>query len=186
VGTVVLNTHLAAAAGASGAMLALLASGRPILLTQVVNGSIGGLVAITAGAASMEPLFAAITGLVAGPVVVFGADLLLRLRLDDVVGAVPVHGFAGAWGTLAAGLFYQGDLFSAERVLVQFIGIAFAFLWAFGTALLLYFLVQRTVGLRADPLHEQRGLDYTEHAEVGYPEFQDDPIPDRDARPEAV
>jgi len=186
VGTVVLNTHLAAAAGAAGAMATLLVSGRPILLTQVVNGSIGGLVAITAGAATTEPVFAAVTGLVAGPVVVLGSDLLLRLRLDDVVGAVPVHGFAGAWGTVAAGLFYQGDLFSLERVLVQLIGVGFAFLWAFGAALILYFVVHRLVGLRAEPMHEQRGLDYTEHAEVGYPEFQDDPIPGPGIRPESA
>ena len=97
--------------------------------------------------------------------------MLLALRLDDVVGAVPVHAFAGAWGTLAAGLFYDGDLFNPERITVQLLGIVVAFGWAFFTALVMYMLVSLLTGLRAPALHEQRGLDLSEHAESGYPEF---------------
>ena len=145
-----------------------------LIIGVVANGlalSIGTLVGITAGCASMAPGFALLSGLVAGFVVVYGMRLLDRLQLDDVVGAIPVHGFAGIWGTLAAGLFYQGDLFNWERVAVQALGAAAAFLWAFPVALVFYFLLAKTMGLRVSTQHEQRGLDFAEHAEVGYPEF---------------
>ena len=145
---------------------------RPVLMTTTVNGSVAGLVAITAGCATMEPLYALITGAVAGVVLVVAGDLLDRVKLDDVVGAVSVHGFCGAWGTLAAGLFKAGDMFNSIQVLTQLIGIAAAFLWTFPAALAMYFVIDKLVGLRASTLDEQRGLDYAEHFEVGYPEFQ--------------
>jgi Amt family ammonium transporter len=174
IGMIALNTHLAASAGATGALLAMFFGKKPILLTNTINGSIGGLVAITAGCASMEPMFAAITGMIAGLVVVGGSSLLDRLGLDDVVGAVPVHGFAGAWGTLAAGLFLKDDLFNLNQIIVQVLGIGTAFLWAFPMALLMYVIIRTTIGLRASSLDEQRGLEYTEHYEIAYPEFQTD------------
>jgi len=172
IGLIALNTHLAAAAGTLGVLLTLFILRRPILLTQNVNGAIGGLVAITAGCATMEPLFAVVTGLVAGLTVVFGTDLLEGLGLDDVVGAVPVHGFAGVWGTLAAGLFVTGDLFNPVQVAIQALGVVAGFLWAFPLALLMYLVIHRLIGLRASTVDEQRGLDFSEHSEVGYPEFQ--------------
>ena len=166
-----LNTQLAAAAGAVGSVIYRMVSRRPVLLTETVNGSLAGLVAVTAGCAVMSPGFAVITGLVAGALAAFGARILLAFRLDDVVGAVPVHAFAGAWGTLAAGMFYDGDLFNGQRVMVQLLGVVVAFGWAFFTALIMYMLVSILAGLRAPALHEQRGLDLSEHAETGYPEF---------------
>lgn len=172
IGLIALNTHLAAAAGAVGALVSMGLRRKPVLLTQTINGGIGGLVAITAGCASMEPMYAVITGLIAGWVVVAGTALLEKLRLDDVVGAVPVHGFAGAWGTLAAGLFLAGDLFNPAQVLVQVLGILAGFAWAFPVALLMYGMIQLTRGLRASSEDEQRGLDYSEHYEIAYPEFQ--------------
>lgn len=172
VGPIVLNTHLAGAAGFVGSLLWLWVTRRSVLMTTILNGAIGGLVAVTAGCASMVPGFAILTGLIAGVLVVQGMDLLERLRLDDVVGAIAVHGFCGAWGTLAAGLFFTGDLFAPERISVQLLGIAAAFLWTFPTAYLLFWVLDKTIGLRADSLHEQRGLDFTEHYEIGYPEFQ--------------
>ena len=172
IGLIALNTHLAAAAGAVGALVTLLVLRRPILLTQNVNGAIGGLVGITAGCATMEPLFAVVTGLVAGLVVVLGSDLLEAFGLDDVVGAVSVHGFAGAWGTLAAGMFVAGDLFNPVQIAIQALGVVAGFLWAFPLALLMYFVIDRVMGLRASTVDEQRGLDYSEHYEIGYPEFQ--------------
>jgi ammonium transporter, Amt family len=170
-GLIALNTHLAAAAGAVGAVLALRSTASPILLTTTVNGALGGLVGITAGCASMAPGFAILTGLIAGFVVVYGMALMDALRLDDVVGAVPVHGMAGVWGTLAAGLFFSGDLFNLDRVMIQLLGSAVAFIWAFPLALLMYFGLAKTIGLRVPMQHEQRGLDFSEHAESGYPEF---------------
>ena len=172
IGLLALNTHLAAASGAVGALITMTATRQPILLTQTVNGSIAGLVGITAGCATMEPMFAMVTGLVAGMIAVLAGAMLEGLRLDDVVGAVAVHGFAGAWGTLAAGMFVTGDLFNPLQIAVQVLGIVAAFLWAFPVALLMYFVIDRLVGLRASTLDEQRGLDFTEHYEIGYPEFQ--------------
>jgi Amt family ammonium transporter len=172
IGLIVLNTHLSAAAGAMGAIAMLLLTRQPVLLTQSINGSIGGLVGITAGVATMEPQYAMLTGFVAGMVVVAGARLLEFLKLDDVVGAVSVHGFAGAWGTMAAGIFLKDNMFNIEQILVQFIGVAAGFLWAFPLALLMYYVIDKVIGLRASSLDEQRGLDYSEHYEIGYPEFQ--------------
>ncbi len=166
-----LNTQLAAAAGAVGSTLLRLSTRRPVLLSETVNGSLAGLVAVTAGCAVMSPAFAVLTGLIAGALAAVGARLLLALRLDDVVGAVPVHAFAGAWGTLAAGMFFEGDLFNPERITVQLLGIVVAFCWAFFAALIMYLAVATLFGLRAPALHEQRGLDLSEHDETGYPEF---------------
>lgn len=171
VGLVVLNTQLAAAAGACGALFFSRIQGQPILLTSTVNGSLAGLVGITAGCATMTPEYAALTGFIAGGISILGARLLLKLGLDDVVGAIPVHGFAGAWGTFAAGIFMAGDMFNWSQGALQLIGITAAFFWAFPLSLILFFALQKTIGLRASTQHEQRGLDFTEHDEVGYPEF---------------
>lgn len=171
IGLINLNTHLAASAGAAGALLACAIKRSPILVGQVINGSLGGLVGITAGCATMEPIYAIITGFVSGLIVVFGSGLLLRLRVDDVVGAIPVHGFAGAWGTLAAGLFYRDQMFSLDLLVVQMIGVLACFVWAFIGALMIYGVVNLFMPLRAEAQHQQRGLDITEHAEIGYPEF---------------
>lgn len=171
IGLINLNTQLAASAGAVATVLLASIMGRPVLLTETINGSLAGLVGITAGCATMSPGFAIVTGLIAGVVCVFGQQLLLRMKLDDVVGAVSVHGFAGVWGTIAAGIFYLEDPFNSTRILVQVIGVISAFAWAFLTALSLYLLIAMFVGLRASAMHEQRGLDLTEHAEIGYPEF---------------
>lgn len=171
VGLIVLNTQLAAAAGAVGALLFSRLTRKPVLLTATVNGSIAGLVGITAGCASMTPAFAAFTGLIAGVISVYGAGWMERRRLDDVVGAIPVHGFAGAWGTLAAGLFLDGNMFDLTQIAVQIVGIASAFFWAFPLSLIIFFLIDRTLGLRSTTQNEQLGLDFTEHDEVGYPEF---------------
>jgi Amt family ammonium transporter len=171
IGLINLNTQLAAAAGAAGTLFYSALRRRPILLTETVNGSLAGLVAITAGCATMAPPFALLTGVVGGVLCSMSAALLLAMRLDDVIGAVPVHGVAGAWGTLAAGLFFQGDLFDSQRVAIQMLGILACFGWVFFCALLMYLLIALTTGLRAPAQHEQRGLDLTEHAEIGYPEF---------------
>lgn len=170
-GHILLNTHMAGAAGAVGALLISYLMRKPALMTNAVNGSIAGLVAITAGCASMALPYAVLTGAVGGVLSVLGVMLLERMRLDDVVGAVAVHGLCGAWGTLAAGLFLIGNMYNPHQVLVQLIGIGAAFLWVFVTAFVMYWLISKTTGLRVSAMHEQRGLDITEHGEVGYPEF---------------
>ncbi len=175
VGLVLLNTHLGGCAGALGALGFMQLTRRPILMSTTINASLAGLVAVTAGASTLTPTTAVITGLVGGMLCILGAELLRRFRLDDMVDATAVHGMGGLWGTLAAGLFYSGDLFNPARVGVQLLGIGAAFLWAFPVSWLMFKGVEKLMGLRASTLHEQRGLDYTEHYELGYPEFQRSP-----------
>lgn len=172
IGLILLNTHLAAAAGAAGSLLFTKLMRKPVLLSSTINGSLAGLVGITAGCATMVPAFAIITGFVAGAISIIGYYVLLRWRLDDVVSAIPVHGFAGVWGTLAAGLFLKDDMFNPSIIGTQLIGIAAAFIWAFILAYIVFSVIKFLFGLRSQSRHEQLGLDYTEHSEVGYPEFQ--------------
>lgn len=174
IGLIAYNTQLAAASGAIGVVFFSWLLGKKVLATRTINGSIAGLVGITAGCATMTPGYAVITGLIASLVYMGSDSLLIRLKIDDVVGAVPVHGFCGAWGTLAAGIFYQGDMYNLDTITTQALGVTFAFLWAFPTALIFYFIIEKTIGLRASSHDERRGLDYTEHHEIGYPEFQKD------------
>jgi Amt family ammonium transporter len=171
VGLVLINTHLGGCAGGLGALLYMYIRKKPVLMSATVNGSIAGLVGITAGAAYISPLSAIIIGAVAGVLYLIGVSLLDKLQLDDVVGAVAVHGVGGVWGTLAVALFPQGA-FSFSALLVQSTGIVAAFLWAFPMAFIFFKLLDYCLGVRSSTLHEQRGLDYTEHYEVGYPEFQ--------------
>ncbi len=171
IGGIALNTQLAACAGALGTLVYCILLRQPVLLTSSVNGALAGLVGITAGCAGMDPQYAVLTGFVAGFLVVPSSQLLLRFKIDDVVGAIPVHGIGGAWGTLAAGMFQSGDLFSSERIITQLIGIGAGFVWAFFGSLVLFHMVNLAIGMRVDSAHEQRGLDFTEHHEVGYPEF---------------
>lgn len=171
IGLINLNTQLAASAGASATMLVCLILRAPITVPAVVNGSLAGLVGITAGCATMQPFWAIVTGASASAVAFAGERLLLWWKLDDVVGAVAVHAFAGAWGTLCAGAFLTANMFSIDLIFIQVVGIGSCFLWAFGTSFLLFKGLSVLGVLRAEPLHEQRGLDFTEHAEVAYPEF---------------
>ena len=170
-GVIVLNTHLGAAAGVVGAMLALGLNRRPLLMSAVVNGALGGLVAITAGAKYIDPAFAMVTGLVGGMIAVVGPAVLQRMKIDDVVDAVSVHGFCGLWGTIATGLFLRDHLFDPAHILVQALGACVAAGWAFAMGWGMYKALDALMGLRASTEHEQRGLDYTEHYEIGYGEF---------------
>jgi len=175
-GRIALNTHLAGCAAALAAMAALKTLQKRIMLTVTVNGAIGGLVAVTAGSAVMEPQWAILTGIVAGFLVTYMQPLLERLQLDDVVGAVSVHLIGGIWGTLAAGLFSASNFLSLTQLYTQVIGILTVGAFSFSVAYIMYRLIDATLGMRVDPLQEQRGLDIAEHAEVGYPEFQRDQL----------
>jgi ammonium transporter, Amt family len=131
IGRIALNTHLAACASAVAYMVYTLIRGKAILMRGTINASLGGLVAITAGCATMSPLYAIISGAVAGVLVSILPVVMEKLRLDDVVDAVTVHGFCGAWGTLAAGLFFENQMFNAGVIAVQGLGILTAFAWRF-------------------------------------------------------
>ena len=175
IGRIALNTHLAACTGAVAYMLYAMIRGKSILMKTTINASLGGLVGITAGCATMSPIFAVLTGAIAGLLVSTLPTLMEKLKLDDVVDAVTVHGFCGAWGTVAAGLFFETDLFNLHIILIQVLGVLVAFAWGFGIALIVFKVLEKILGgLRVSTQHEQRGLDYTEHAELSYPEFQHD------------
>ncbi len=181
IGKIALNTHLAASASAVAYMLIALLRRKAILLTTTINASLGGLVAITAGCATMSVTFAVITGVIAGVVVTFMPLLMEKLKIDDVVDAVTVHTGCGIWGTLAAGYFLETDMFNLGQLGVQVIGIVAACVWGLGAALVMFLLMDKVMGgLRVSKQHEQRGLDYTEHAELSYPEFQHDVLADVD------
>ena len=172
-GKVLINTHLSACAAVVGGLLTMVATKKPVYLKTTVICGIGGLVAITAGCATMNPLYAIITGFVAGFIVVEGSKLLNILRVDDVVGAIPAHAFCGVWGTLAVGLFQAGAMFDLGQIKVQIIGIVAVSVWSFVTSFILYFSIDKLLGMRASTSNELKGLDYTEHYEISYPEFQE-------------
>ncbi len=172
IGLIAVNTFVAAVSAVVSYILISKALNKAILLSDSVNASLIGLVSITAGCATTTPIFAIVIGAIASIVYVVATQALLKFKIDDVVSAVAVHGFGGAWGTLAAGLFYTGDLFNISRLSVQALGVGAALVWGLGLGLVMYKAIDILFGLKASRLHEQRGLDYTEHAEIGYPEFQ--------------
>jgi Amt family ammonium transporter len=136
-----------------------------------LNGALAGLVAITSPCATVFPLSAVIIGAAAGVIVVLSVLFFDKIRVDDPVGAISVHGVCGAWGTLAAGIFDMGG-FSMKIIGVQVIGIAACFLWVFPTALIMFKLIEKTIGLRVSPEEELEGLDVIEHCGVAYPKFE--------------
>ena len=165
------NTNLAAAAGAVLAMFtSWMRIGKPDV-GMSLNGALAGLVAITAPCANVTPSSAVIIGAIAGIIVVLSVFFFDKIKVDDPVGAISVHGVNGAWGTLAAGLFNIGGT-SAKIIGVQLLGIGACFVWTFVTALILFKIIDKTVGLRVTPEEEREGLDYTEHGGTAYPDFE--------------
>jgi len=169
---IAVNTTLAAAAGAVGAMITSWVRFKKAEATMTLNGVLAGLVGITAGCANVMPGSAVIIGLIAGFIVVNSVILLdAKLKVDDPVGAVSVHGVCGAWGTLAAGLFNTGGV-TLGIIGVQLLGIAAAFAWVFPTAYLLFSGIKKFMGLRISHEEEIDGLDIGEHGNEAYPDFQ--------------
>jgi len=167
---IAVNTNLAAAAGSIAGMgVTWKLFGKPDL-GMALNGALAGLVAITAGCANVTPGSAILIGLIGGTLVVFSVLFFDKMKIDDPVGAVSVHGVCGAWGTLAAGLFDVAG-FSLKQVGVQLIGIGAAFIWAFGLSMALFLVLKATVGLRVSAEEEMEGLDLLEHGNSAYPEF---------------
>ena len=165
------NTNLAAAAGAVLAMIiSWVKFGKPEI-GMSLNGALAGLVAITAPCASVTPLSAVIIGAAAGIFVVLSVLFFDKIKVDDPVGAISVHGVCGAWGTLAAGIFNIGGT-SAKIIGVQLLGIGACFLWVFPAAFLMFKLIDKTVGLRVSPEEEMEGLDLAEHGGNAYPDFE--------------
>jgi ammonium transporter, Amt family len=165
------NTNLAAAAGCILAMItAWIKFGKPDV-GMSLNGALAGLVAITSPCNNVTPGSSLIIGAIAGVVVVLAVLFFDKIKVDDPVGAISVHGVCGAWGTLAAGIFNIGGT-SAKIIGVQLLGIGTAFVWAFGVGFIIFKIIDAIVGLRVSPEEEAQGLDYFEHAASAYPEFQ--------------
>ncbi|MEJ2656920.1 MAG: ammonium transporter [Desulfobacterales bacterium] len=165
------NTNLAAAAGCVLAMFtSWMKFGKPEV-GMSLNGALAGLVAITSPCATVTPMSAIIIGAAAGVIVVLAVLFFDRIRIDDPVGAISVHGVCGAWGTLAAGIFNIGGT-SLKIIGVQLLGIGACFLWVFPSAFLLFKLIDVTIGLRVSPEEELEGLDFAEHGGNAYPDFE--------------
>ena len=165
------NTNLAAAAAAITAMItSWIKFGKPEI-SMSLNGALAGLVAITAGCANVTPGSSIIIGAIAGILVVISVLFFDKIKIDDPVGAVSVHGVNGAWGTLAAGIFNIGGT-TAGIIGVQLLGMAACFVWTFSTAFILFKLISMTIGLRVSPEEEADGLDFHEHGGTAYPDFE--------------
>ena len=165
------NTNLAAAAGSIAAMfLSWIKFGKPEV-GMTLNGALAGLVGITAGCANVSPTSSIIIGLIAGILVVFSVMFFDKIRIDDPVGAVSVHGVCGAWGTLAAGIFNMGGT-SGKMIGVQLIGMGADFIWVFTTCFIMFKIIDKTIGLRVTAEEEIAGLDVTEHGGTAYPDFE--------------
>lgn len=168
---IAVTTTLAAAAAAITAMLTTWFKYGKADVGMTLNGALAGLVAITAGCANVTALSSVIIGAIAGVVVVFSVLFFDKIRVDDPVGAVSVHGVCGAWGTLAAGLFDTAG-FSMKTVGVQLIGIGACFVWAFVAGLILFKLIDLVIGMRVSKEEEMAGLDFCEHGANAYADFQ--------------
>ena len=164
--TVAVNTLLGACAGALTAMLVSIFTTKKPDLSIALNGMLAGLVGITANADIITNGEAIIIGAIAGPIVVLGMMLLEKARIDDTVGAWPVHGLCGIWGGIATGIFGEGALLG-----VQLLGTAVYCVWAFVTMYAVFAALKAAGILRVDETEELEGLDISEHGAVNYPEF---------------
>ena len=166
VAMVFLNTNAAAAAGLVGALLTARALFGKADLTMALNGALAGLVAITAEPSTPTALQASLFGLIAGVIVVFSIIGLDRLKIDDPVGAISVHGVIGLFGLMLVPLTNTGSSFSG-----QLIGAATIFGWVFVTSLVVWTVLKMTVGIRVSEEEEYEGLDIGECGMEAYPEF---------------
>ncbi|PLV59132.1 ammonium transporter [Thermotoga sp. KOL6] len=188
IGMIILNTNLAAAAGAITAMMTVwLRFGKPDA-SMTMNGALAGLVAVTAPCAVISPVSSIIVGAIGGILVVFAVEFFDKvLKIDDPVGAISVHGINGAWGTIAVGLFVQSKYAQASGIgdingfffgggihllVVQLMGVASVFVWTVVTSFLVFWMIKKTIGLRVDRDTELKGLDIDEHGMEGYADFE--------------
>jgi Amt family ammonium transporter len=167
---VLVTTCLAAAAGGVGAFALSSILYKNYDLTMFLNGILGGLVGITAGADLMSPNEAVVIGLIAGAIIVLGVALIDRLKLDDPVGAVTVHLICGMWGTLAVGIF--GSMAGGQQFLYQLAGVGAAGAFCAITAFIIIFTLKKTVGIRVPREEELDGLDLHEHGMDAYADFR--------------
>jgi len=166
IAAIYVNTNIAAAGGVVTAIILTAIMFKKVDLTMALNGALGGLVAITAGPLDPTPGLALFIGAVGGLLVVFAVQLLDKLKIDDVVGAIPVHLVAGIWGTLAVVLSTDD-----ASIVVQIIGIVAIGLFVVITTSIVWFALKLTIGVRPSEEAEDIGLDRSELGMEAYPEF---------------
>lgn len=166
VSKIFMNTNLAACGGVIAAIVLNQLFYGKVDLTMALNGALAGLVSITAEPLTPSPLMAILIGSVGGVIVVFTVPLLDKMRIDDVVGAIPVHLLAGIWGTMAVPLTNSGATFVA-----QFIGVAAVAVFVSTASMVVWFALKMTIGLRPSDEEEFEGLDKAEVGLEAYPEF---------------
>ena len=164
------TTCLAAAAGGVSSAIFSNFLYKNYDLTMFMNGVLGGLVGITAGADQMGPTDAILIGTIAGVIIVAGVAFIDRIKLDDPVGAIAVHLICGVWGTLAVGIF--GNLASIQQFFIQLAGVSIVGGFSVLTAFIILFILKKTIGLRVDTEEEIKGLDLTEHGMDAYADFR--------------
>lgn len=176
-GNIFVTTNMAAAVASITVMMITWIRYKKPDVSMTLNGSLAGLVAVTAGTDLVSPFGAAIIGIVAGFAVVFGIEFIDKvLKIDDPVGAVGVHGICGALGTILTGLFaVEGGLFyggGASLLLIQLLGVAAVMAWVAVTITITFFIIKHTIGLRVSEVEEIAGLDIHEHGLVSaYADF---------------
>ncbi|MDB0065553.1 ammonium transporter, partial [Oceanospirillaceae bacterium] len=166
VAMVFLNTNAAAAGGAIAALLLARIKFGKADLTMMLNGALAGLVAITAEPSTPTALQATLFGALGGVLVVFSILALDKLKLDDPVGAISVHGTVGLLGLMLVPLTNDGATFMG-----QIIGAATIFVWVFGVSFVVWFIIKTIMGMRVTDEEEDRGVDITECGMEAYPEF---------------
>jgi Amt family ammonium transporter len=166
VAMVFLNTNAAAAGGVIAAMIIARFMFGKADLTMALNGALAGLVAITAEPSTPSALAATLIGAVGGVIVVYSILALDKLKIDDPVGAISVHGAAGLWGLLAVPLTNEGATFVG-----QLVGGLTIFVWVFGASLVAWFAIKGIMGIRVSAEEEYDGVDLTECGMEAYPEF---------------
>lgn len=164
------TTCLAAAAGGIGAAITSFIKDKSFDLTMFLNGILGGLVAITAGADQMSPNESVVIGIIGGILVVLVVSLLDKLKLDDPVGAIAVHLGCGIWGTLAVGIF--GNMAGTSQFITQLTGVFVIGAFCLISSFLILFTIKKTMGLRVSKEEELEGLDNAEHGMSAYPDFR--------------
>ncbi|MDG2193805.1 MAG: ammonium transporter [Polaribacter sp.] len=167
---VLVTTCLAAAAGGVVAFLVSTTLYKNFDLTMFLNGILGGLVGITAGADLMSPTDAILIGGIAGAIIVFAVAIIDNMKLDDPVGAIAVHLACGIWGTLAVGIF--GAKAGGEQFISQLIGIGAYAVLCTGSTFIIFYVLKKTIGIRVSEKEELEGLDKHEHGMNAYPDFR--------------
>ena len=164
------TTCLAAAAGGVVAMITSTVLYKNLDLTMFLNGILGGLVGITAGADQMSPEDAILIGAIAGALIVFAVSLVDKIKLDDPVGAIAVHLICGVWGTLAVGIF--GAKAGFDQFIIQLVGVSCYAGFCIITSFVIIYTLKKTVGIRVSEREELEGLDAHEHKMDAYPDFR--------------